>query len=195
MNTMIKLTAALAAEGITLKQIQSAIIADSDSQRTGGVSHPNEVVNAQDLATRIVRLPGYRGGYLYGGAIITLDGCDMGDYHPTHWARDHDHREYESGPCQKALDEASVGAMLVIEWHFDDQSYIEHYRKTEAGWLNTYYWSASDQSWEEYQIANYGCLLTHGVRERVAHAVGMQPRSIFHAAFDAVLDSLERVQK
>ena len=191
----INVNAALAAEGITLKQIKSAIIADSDSQRTGGISYPNESVNAQDLATRIVRLPGYRGGYLYGGAIITLDGCDMGDYHPTHWVKNHDHRDYAPEPCQKALDEASVGALLVIEWDFNGQSYIEHYRKTEAGWLNVYYWSEADQSWEDRQIEQFGCLLTHGVRDRVAHAVGMQPRSVFHAAFDAVLDSLERVQK
>ena len=139
-----------------------------------------------------MRLPEYRGGYHYGGAIITLDGCDMGDYHPTHWVRDHDHREYPVEECQKALDEASVGALLVIEWNFGDQSYIEHYQKTEAGWLNTQYWSASAQSWEEYQIEHFGCLLTEGVRERVARAVGMQARSVFHAAFDAALAELEK---
>lgn len=184
-----QLNFALAAEGVTIEAIKAAIRKDGESRRTHGVSYPNTTICAADLARSIVSSPEYRGGYMYGGATVTLDGQDMREFHPCHWVKDYDHQEYPPEPCQAVLDAAPEGAVLVFDWNWGDNSTLDHYRKRGGQWVNEYSWSASEQAWEESQIAQFGCLLTPGVRERVARALGMECRSLFNAAFDMAVAS------
>lgn len=185
---MNNINTALAAEGVTIEAIKAAIRKDGEARRTHGVSHPNTSHAAADLARSIVSSPEYRGGYMYGGATVTLDGADMRQFHPLHWVKEHDHGEYPVEPCQRFLDAAPEGAVLVFDWNWGEGSTLDHYRKRGDVWVHEKSWSASEQAWEESQIAQFGFLLTPGVRERVARAIGMECRSIFNAAFDAVVE-------
>ena len=47
-SSSVNVSAALAAEGVTLEQIKSEIVADGDARQTGGISYPNEQVSASD---------------------------------------------------------------------------------------------------------------------------------------------------
>lgn len=182
---------ALAAEGVTIAQIKAAIRRDGEAHRTHGVSHPNSTHTATELAASIVTAPEYRGGYMYGGATVTLDGADMRQFHPCHWVKDYDHEEYPLGPCQEVLDAAPIGAVLVFDWNWGDGSTLDCYRKRGDGqWVIYRSWSACEQAWEEQSLAQFGCLFTLGIRERVARSVGMECRSLFNAAFDMAVQEL-----
>ena len=189
-----QLNTALAAEGITLAAIKDAIKTDGEKHRTHGVSYPKEVCTAAELARSIVNSPAYAGGYSYGGATIALDWYgSMREFHPLHWVKDYDHDEYPVEPCLAVLDAAPESAVLVFDWDWGDRSTLDRYRKQADGqWVTERSWSASEQAWEEQSFARFGCLLTPGIRERVARAVGMECRSLFNAAFDAAVIELEQ---
>ena len=181
---------ALAAEGVTIRQIATAIVEDAEAHRTMGESQPNEVYPPDYLASIITGSPSYGTGYAFSGAAFSLNGKELHGYNPCHSAGIIED-DYPLSPAMELLDEAPEGAVFKAVWNQGDSSSEDHYRKRADGkWLHEYSWDASEEAWEDQCISQSGCLLTPGIRERVARTVGMECRSVFNAAFDAAVSQL-----
>ena len=155
-----------------------------------GESQPNEVYPPDYLASIITSAPSYGAGYAFSGAGFSLNDAELHGFNPCHSAGIIED-SYPLTPAMELLNEAPEGAVLKAVWDQWDSSSEDHYRKRGDGkWLHEYSWDASQEAWEDQYISQFGFLLTPGVRERVARAVGMECRSIFNTAFDAAVSQL-----
>lgn len=183
------------AEGVEISTIAEAIKAVSKkyAEDAGYYTIKGESKTHKELGEEISNLVEYRGGYLYLGDFVTVNGGLWHNnpfFYRSHCIRDYDKRDPEDfyGHNVTMLEDMEEGTIIKIGHERDTTSW-DKYILEDGTWKHINGFDGVQDQWVNNSVTHCGFVLFEGIRADVARACGYELNEGFHWAFDRAVES------